>query len=210
MMHRFFVHLMCICRIPPMGTFACACTASYTVKNHTDRDPAFKERAVPGRESPWQCSLGRALMEEAQGTLYPALLCLHFPGYAQPDCKTPSCYPELPAPSLKSGPALGCLEEPLERKVPHCRESLRSWPQTGLELPLDHSEEGNTKGHVTMLCPEILWQIASSNGSISPAIHLLPNYGCQELLESAAFSNCQVLSFSLSILIFPTCAEMTC
>jgi len=35
-----------------MGTFPCACTAAYTVKNHIDGDPAFKEGAVQRRESP--------------------------------------------------------------------------------------------------------------------------------------------------------------
>ena len=160
-----------------------------TRRRATCMGPCLQGACSPGERKPLAVQPGKSSDRGSTGNSLPTSAGFPFLGSPPLDSKTPSRYPELPAPSLKSGLAPGCLEEPSERKAtldPGCRESLRSWPQTGLELPLDHSKEGNTRDHVTQLCPEILWHIASSNGSLSPAIHLLPNYGCQELLESAS------------------------
>ena len=121
--------------------------------------PCLQGGCSPGEREPLTVQPGKCSDRGSTGNSLPTSAVFPFPGSPPPDGKTPSRYPELPAPSLKSGLVLGCLEKPSERKAmldPGCRESLRSWPQTGLELLLDHSEEGNTRDHVTQLCPEIL------------------------------------------------------
>ena len=109
MMHHLFVHLIPIHTSPTLGTLRCACTAGYTVKNHGDRDPAFKEHAVSGERKLTTVQPGKCFGRGSTGNSLAPFALIPLPGLASTWLQ--DSFLLLKPTSLKSGSALGCLEE---------------------------------------------------------------------------------------------------
>lgn len=80
-------------------------------------DPCLQGACSPGERKPLRVPPGKCSDRGSSGNSLPTSAVFPFPGSPPPDGKTPSCYPELPAPSLKLDLAPGCLEEPSERRA---------------------------------------------------------------------------------------------